>query len=78
MIVIISLVFTQGESGESPPNSATRRDSTALQTTNLIAATHRDFFSNISSDLNGLATSTSNMFSDFFGSKGKQNLKLSH
>ena len=27
----------------------------------------RDFFSNISSDLNGIATQTSNMFSDLFG-----------
>ncbi|CAH2092004.1 unnamed protein product [Euphydryas editha] len=61
----------KGESQEAalPPNA--RRDSTALQTTNLLATTHRDFFSNISSDLNGLAASTSSMFSDFFGSKGR-------
>ncbi|XP_061705886.1 MAP kinase-activating death domain protein isoform X1 [Cydia pomonella] len=65
----------KGESqdgGPPPTGPAPRRDSTALQTTNLLAATHRDFFSNISSDLNGLAASTSSMFSDLFGSKGKQ------
>ncbi|CAH0721692.1 unnamed protein product, partial [Brenthis ino] len=60
----------KGESQEGPGPTA-RRDSTALQTTNMLATTHRDFFSNISSDLNGLAASTSSMFSDFFGSKGK-------
>nr|XP_037870783.1 MAP kinase-activating death domain protein isoform X5 [Bombyx mori] len=64
-------LLIKGDSQESPNNGA-RRDSTALQTTNLLTATHRDFFSNISSDLNGLAASTSSMFSDFFGSKGKQ------
>ncbi|CAH2063184.1 unnamed protein product, partial [Iphiclides podalirius] len=60
------------ESQESASAANARRDSTALQTTNLLTTTHRDFFSNISSDLNGLAASTSSMFSDFFGSKGKQ------
>ncbi|CAB3228332.1 unnamed protein product [Arctia plantaginis] len=62
----------KGESQDSSGSPPARRDSTALQTTNLLAATHRDFFSNISSDLNGLAASTSSMFSDFFGNKGKQ------
>ncbi|XP_031340209.1 MAP kinase-activating death domain protein isoform X5 [Photinus pyralis] len=40
----------------------------------LIAGTSRDFFSNISSDLNGIAATTSSMFSDLFGvgSKGTQ------
>lgn len=65
-------LLMKGESQDSGGSPAPRRDSTALQTTNLLAATHRDFFSNISSDLNGLAASTSSMFSDFFGSKGKQ------
>ncbi|XP_075972918.1 rab3 GDP-GTP exchange factor isoform X3 [Anticarsia gemmatalis] len=65
-------LLMRGESQESAGSPAARRDSTALQTTNLLTATHRDFFSNISSDLNGLAASTSSMFSDFFGSKGKQ------
>jgi len=31
--------------------------------------TSRDFFSNMSSELNGLASQTSSMFSDFFGGK---------
>ncbi|XP_061378806.1 MAP kinase-activating death domain protein isoform X3 [Danaus plexippus] len=63
----------KGESQDASTSSNARRDSTALQTTNLLATTHRDFFSNISSDLNGLAASTTSMFSDFFGSaKGKQ------
>ncbi|XP_045489111.1 MAP kinase-activating death domain protein isoform X2 [Pieris rapae] len=59
--------------GESQDGSGPmgRRESGALQTTTLLQTTHRDFFSNISSDLNGLAASTSSMFSDFFGSKGK-------
>ncbi|CAG4964538.1 unnamed protein product [Parnassius apollo] len=64
------LIKTESQEASSAANA--RRDSTALQTTNLLATTHRDFFSNISSDLNGLAASTSSMFSDFFGSKGKQ------
>ncbi|XP_026747185.1 MAP kinase-activating death domain protein [Trichoplusia ni] len=65
-------LLMKGESQDSNGSASARRDSTALQTTNLLTATHRDFFSNISSDLNGLAASTSSMFSDFFGSKGKQ------
>ncbi|CAH0628860.1 unnamed protein product [Chrysodeixis includens] len=65
-------LLIKGESQDSNGSASARRDSTALQTTNLLTATHRDFFSNISSDLNGLAASTSSMFSDFFGSKGKQ------
>ncbi|KPJ01968.1 MAP kinase-activating death domain protein [Papilio xuthus] len=67
-------LLIKNESQEAPAPSSTRRESTALQTTSLLASTHRDFFSNISSDLNGLAASTSSMFSDFFGSKGINNL----
>ncbi|XP_066600178.1 MAP kinase-activating death domain protein [Prorops nasuta] len=67
-----------GDSQQSPPNSppppASRRESTNTQ---LVASDARggrreigrDFFSNISSDLNGIAAQTSSMFSDFFGSK---------
>ncbi|XP_034939632.1 MAP kinase-activating death domain protein isoform X2 [Chelonus insularis] len=33
----------------------------------------RDFLSNVSSDFNGIATQTSNMFSDLFGSKSTSN-----
>ncbi|KOB76445.1 Uncharacterized protein OBRU01_02082 [Operophtera brumata] len=60
--------LTYGESQDLPSSPPNRRDSVALQTTNLLTATHRDFLSNISSDLNGLAASTSSMFSGFFGS----------
>ncbi|XP_072941897.1 MAP kinase-activating death domain protein [Epargyreus clarus] len=65
------LIKTESQDAGNGTPAQQRRDSTALQTTNLLATTHRDFFSNISSDLNGLAASTSSMFSDFFGSKGK-------
>ncbi|XP_061941465.1 MAP kinase-activating death domain protein isoform X3 [Apis cerana] len=58
----------------SPPGILQRRDSSNTQ---LVASDNRagrreigrDFFSNISSDLNGIAAQTSNMFSDLFGSK---------
>lgn len=43
-----------------------------VATSNVITGASRDFFSNISSDINGLATSTSNIFSDLFGSKKDQ------
>ncbi|PZC82053.1 hypothetical protein B5X24_HaOG211609 [Helicoverpa armigera] len=68
-------LLMKGESQDSNGSASARRDSTALQTTNLLTATHRDFFSNISSDLNGLAASTSSMFSDFFGNKGTKQPK---
>lgn len=68
----VTFCTSQGESQETSSGQNARRDSTALQTTNLLTTTHRDFFSNISSDLNGLAVSTSSMFSDLFGSKGEQ------
>lgn len=35
----------------------------------LLPGAGRDFFSNISSDLNGIAASTTSMFSDLFGNK---------
>lgn len=48
-------------------------NSTSLvATSNVLTGASRDFFSNISSDINGLATSTSNMFSDLFGTKKEQ------
>ncbi|GBP63223.1 MAP kinase-activating death domain protein [Eumeta japonica] len=70
-------LLIKGESTEASgaTSGSTRRDSTALQTTTLLSATHRDFFSNISSDLNGLAASTSSMFSDLFGSKASKQVK---
>uniref|UniRef100_A0A2A4JT66 dDENN domain-containing protein n=1 Tax=Heliothis virescens TaxID=7102 RepID=A0A2A4JT66_HELVI len=53
-------LLMKGESQDSNGSANARRDSTALQTTNLLTATHRDFFSNISSDLNGLAAPSAN------------------
>ncbi|XP_068906421.1 MAP kinase-activating death domain protein isoform X2 [Tenebrio molitor] len=51
-----------------------RRESTSsstslVATSSVISGASRDFFSNISSDLNGIAASTTSMFSDLFGSK---------
>nr|XP_033341449.1 MAP kinase-activating death domain protein isoform X5 [Megalopta genalis] len=69
-----------GESQQSPPPSPgmmQRRDSSNTQ---LVADNRggrrdigRDFFSNISSDLNGIAAQTSSMFSDLFGGKSSSN-----
>ncbi|CAK9795534.1 MAP kinase-activating death domain protein [Anthophora plagiata] len=66
-----------GDAQHSPPPSpgaTQRKDSISTQ---LVASDNRggrrdigrDFFSNISSDLNGIATQTSNMLGDLFGSK---------
>lgn len=40
---------------------------TSLVQPDLSRTTGRDFFSNISSDLNGIAAQTTSMFSDLFG-----------
>ncbi|CAH1174243.1 unnamed protein product [Phaedon cochleariae] len=59
-------------------DSFSKSDPPVNPNTSLVASSHvltgasREFFSNISSDINGLATSTSNIFSDFFGSKKEQ------
>ncbi|XP_018911979.1 MAP kinase-activating death domain protein isoform X1 [Bemisia tabaci] len=57
-----------------------RRDSDVSQNPSQTVAnsdmsrtTSRDFFSNISSDLNGIAAQTTSMFSDFFGNKTSKN-----
>lgn len=76
--IIQGLSDTQ-HSPPSPPGILQRRDSSSTQ---LVASDNRagrreigrDFFSNISSDLNGIAAQTSNMFSDLFG---KQHIFLS-
>ncbi|XP_012287241.1 MAP kinase-activating death domain protein isoform X2 [Orussus abietinus] len=80
------LLKGHGESQGSPPNSPPgvppRRDSSSTQ---LVASDARggrreigrDFFSNISSDLNGIAAHTSSMFSDLFGSKNSSNRNAS-
>ncbi|XP_011331586.1 MAP kinase-activating death domain protein isoform X12 [Ooceraea biroi] len=72
------LLKSLGESQQSPVHSPSspnvtqpRKESVSNQ---LVASdtrggVGRDFFSNISSDLNGFAAQTSSMFSDLFGSK---------
>ncbi|CAB0039918.1 unnamed protein product [Trichogramma brassicae] len=74
------LIKSLGDSQDSPPQSppssvVSRRESSGSQlaTTDPARAGRRelgrDFFSNIGSDLNGIAESTSSMFSGLFGSK---------
>ncbi|XP_050426755.1 MAP kinase-activating death domain protein isoform X2 [Adelges cooleyi] len=46
-------------------------------TTSMEASGGKDFFSNITSDINGLATQTSSMFSDLFGNKQQKSNKTS-
>ncbi|KAG8035487.1 hypothetical protein G9C98_006933 [Cotesia typhae] len=78
------LLKSLGESQQSPeqmPQSARqslKRDSlnTQLVTSETRGGRRdlgRDFFSNVSSDINGIAAQTSNMFSDLFGSKNSSN-----
>ncbi|KMQ93066.1 map kinase-activating death domain protein [Lasius niger] len=71
-----------GESQQSPvhapssPNmTQQRKDSVSNQlvASDTRSGVGRDFFSNISSDLNGFAAQTSSMFSDLFGSKNNSN-----
>ncbi|XP_014484935.1 PREDICTED: MAP kinase-activating death domain protein isoform X5 [Dinoponera quadriceps] len=70
-----------GESQQSPvhappsPNMMQRKDSVSNQlvASDTRSGVGRDFFSNISSDLNGFAAQTSSMFSDLFGSKNTSN-----
>lgn len=65
-----------GESQQSPVHSPSspgvtqpRKDSVSNQlvASDTRSGVGRDFFSNISSDLNGFAAQTSSMFSDLFG-----------
>ncbi|VEN43317.1 unnamed protein product [Callosobruchus maculatus] len=53
----------------SKQQEVTSSSTSLVPQSNVLTGASRDFFSNISSDINGLATSTSNMFSDLFGSK---------
>ncbi|XP_044017173.1 MAP kinase-activating death domain protein isoform X2 [Aphidius gifuensis] len=78
------LLKSLGESQQSssPPrsplspnsNSRKRMSNTQLITTDnrMKRDIGRDFFSNVSSDFNGIATQTSNMISDFFGKTGRR------
>ncbi|KAJ8911142.1 hypothetical protein NQ315_004432 [Exocentrus adspersus] len=49
-----------------------------VATSNVLTGASRDFFSNISSDINGLAASTTSMFSDLFGSKKETPKTMEH
>ncbi|KAK9877673.1 hypothetical protein WA026_019345 [Henosepilachna vigintioctopunctata] len=61
--------------GDSFSKSTEERSDSTGSSTSLVASSNvltgasREFFSNISSDINGIAASTTNMFSDLFGSK---------
>lgn len=73
------LLKSLGES-QSPPLSPNSQQNKRLSNSQLITAETRmkrdigrDFFSNVSSDINGIAAQTSNMFSDLFGKGGKRN-----
>lgn len=59
-----------------------RRDSTSstslVASSGLLSGTGRDFFSNISSDINGITAATTSMFTDFFGSKNSQKSQPQH
>ncbi|KAI4462781.1 hypothetical protein MML48_4g00015086 [Holotrichia oblita] len=72
---VVKKGLMRGDSFTRSPES--RRDSVSSTSlvqasTGLLAGTSRDFFSNISSDLNGIAATTSSMFSDLFGSNKNQ------
>jgi hypothetical protein len=63
----------QQQQQQFSPQQSPSVDSSTLATTTgnsgMIAGTGRDFFSSIGSDLNGIAQSTSGMFSGLFGQK---------
>ncbi|KAF5295593.1 hypothetical protein FQR65_LT10396 [Abscondita terminalis] len=71
--------FIRGDPGLQSDSRRGSNNTSLVQTagSSLIAGTSRDFFSNISSDLNGIAATTSSMFSDLFGVGGKSNQKTS-
>lgn len=61
----------------SRQGDTSRRDSTSstslvASSASLLSGTSRDFFSNISSDINGITAATTSMFSDLFGGKSSQ------
>ncbi|XP_031781610.1 MAP kinase-activating death domain protein isoform X7 [Nasonia vitripennis] len=73
-----SLGDSQQSPPHSPPSGMLQRKDSGSQLVTPDARTGRreigrDFFSNISSDLNGIAEQTSSMFSGFFGSKNNAN-----
>ncbi|CAG9838073.1 unnamed protein product [Diabrotica balteata] len=73
--VVAKKGLLRGDSfSKQEPSSNTQ----VVATSNVLTGASRDFFSNISSDINGLATSTTNMFSDLFGSKKEQQKSVEH
>ncbi|KRT80703.1 hypothetical protein AMK59_6081, partial [Oryctes borbonicus] len=62
---------------QEPRRDSPNSTSLVQASTGLLAGTSRDFFSNISSDLNGIAATTSSMFSDLFGG-GKSQKQAQH
>lgn len=66
---MLILLYIQSDSVQSTGSENRQESMSLVQTASggLIAGTGRDFFSNISSDLNGIAATTSSMFSDLFG-----------
>ncbi|XP_063223567.1 MAP kinase-activating death domain protein isoform X6 [Bacillus rossius redtenbacheri] len=54
----------------APSTSLVQTDMSRAAGRDLLGSTSRDFFSNMSSELNGIAAQTSSMFSGIFGSKG--------
>lgn len=55
------------ESNDEPEGQSSSPPSTSLVQPNILGSGSRDFFSNISSDLNGIADKTTNMFTGLFG-----------
>lgn len=66
----------RGDSFSKQSSTDSRRDSSSstslVASSGLLSGTGRDFFSNISSDINGITAATTSMFSDFFGGKSSQ------
>ncbi|XP_054268868.1 MAP kinase-activating death domain protein isoform X4 [Macrosteles quadrilineatus] len=56
-------------------SSADEQQQTSLVQPDLSRTTGRDFFSNISSDLNGIAAQTTSIFSDLFGNKSPKSAR---
>ncbi|XP_024084924.1 MAP kinase-activating death domain protein isoform X2 [Cimex lectularius] len=72
------LLKALGESSDSltSPPTTPGSQSTTLAQPDLSRTAGRDFFSNITSDINGLAAQTTSMFSDFFGNKNPRNTNV--
>lgn len=75
-MVCFSQALGESQAGGQPPqgghahqqqHGGPQAPPTTIVQSDLSRTTGRDFFSNISSDLNGIAAQTTNLFSDFFG-----------